>query len=127
MNIQLIASFLSMLLAVIPQMTNSQAVNSVVTWLEQIIPTLVQEYQDLLPTVKNIIALLKSNAAVTPEQVATLQAQEVVIDKAFDDALAAYLANHPDPAPAASSASAVSASSTDAAVEETSGPLPSAG
>lgn len=106
MNIQLIASFLSMLLAVIPQMTNSQAVNSVVTWLEQIIPTLVQEYQDLLPTVKNIIALLKSNAAVTPEQVATLQAQEVVIDKAFDDALAAYLANHPDPAPAAPAASA---------------------
>lgn len=101
MNIQLIASFLSMLLSVIPQMTNSQAVNSVVTWLEQIIPTLVQEYQDLLPTVKNIIALLKQSAAVTPDQVARLQAQEVVIDKAIDDALAAYLANHPDPAPAA--------------------------
>ncbi len=100
MNIQLIASFLSMLLAVIPQMTNSQAVNSVVTWLEQIIPTLVQEYQDLLPTVKNIIALLKQSSAVTPDQVSKLQAQEAVLDKAFDDALAGYLANHPEPAPA---------------------------
>jgi hypothetical protein len=99
MNIQLIASFLTMLLSVIPQMTNSQTVNSVVTWLEQIIPTLVQEYQDVLPSVKNVIALLKQSSVVTPDQVATLQAQEVVIDKAFDDALAAYLANHPDPAP----------------------------
>lgn len=97
MNIQLIATFLSMLLSIIPQMTNSQAVTNVINWLQQIIPLLVQEYQDVLPSVKNIIALLKANGAVTPDQVATLQAQEAVIDKAFDDALAAYLVNHPDP------------------------------
>ena len=100
MNIQLIASLLTMLLSVIPQMTNSQTINSVVTWLEQLIPTLVQEYSNLLPIVKNIIGLLKQNSAVTPDQVTTLQAQEAVIDKAFEDALSAYLANHPDPAPA---------------------------
>ncbi len=102
MNIQLIASLLTMLLSVIPQMTNSQTINSVVTWLEQLIPTLVQEYTNLLPIVKNIIGLLKQNSAVTPDQLSQLQAQEAVIDKAFEDALAAYLANHPDPAPAAS-------------------------
>lgn len=102
MNIQLIASLLTMLLSVIPQMTNSKTINSVVTWLEQIIPTLVQEYTNLLPIVKNIIGLLKQNSAVTPDQLSLLQAQEAVIDKAFEDALAAYLANHPDPATAAS-------------------------
>ena len=102
MNIQLIASLLTMLLSVIPQMTNSKTINSVVTWLEQLIPTLVQEYTNLLPIVKNIIGLLKQNSAVTPDQLSQLQAQEAVIDKAFEDALAAYLANHPDPAPAAS-------------------------
>ncbi|NTF67989.1 hypothetical protein [Rhizobium rhizogenes] len=125
MNIQLIASFLSMLLSIVPQMTNSQTVNSVVTWLEQIIPTLVQEYQDLLPVVKNIIALMKQSSAVTPEQVATLQAQEAVIDKTFDDALAAYLVNHPDPATASSSSS--SATSTESTDEASAAPLAPAG
>ncbi|NTJ67502.1 hypothetical protein G6M50_05955 [Agrobacterium rhizogenes] len=102
MNIQLIASLLTMLLSVIPQMTNSKTINSVVIWLEQLIPTLVQEYTNLLPIVKNIIGLLKQNSAVTPDQLSQLQAQEAVIDKAFEDALSAYLANHPEPAPAAS-------------------------
>lgn len=102
MNIQLIASLLTMLLSVIPQMTNSQAITSIVTWLDQLIPTLVQTYSNLLPIVKKIIGLLKQNSAITPDDLAKLEAQEAVIDKAFDDALAAYLANHPDPAPAAS-------------------------
>ncbi|MBM7044654.1 hypothetical protein [Rhizobium lusitanum] len=104
MNIQLIATFLSLLLSVIPQMSNSAQVTSVVNFLQQIIPTLVQEYSDLLPVVKNIIALLKQNGVVTPEQNAAMMAVDAQIDKAFDDALAAYLVNHPDPAPTASPA-----------------------
>ncbi len=104
MNIQLIATFLSLLLSVVPQMTNSQQVNSAVNFIQQIIPMLVKEYSDLLPIVKNILALLKQNGAVTPEQNAAMMAVDAQIDKAFDDALAAYLANHPDPAPVASPA-----------------------
>lgn len=127
MNIQLIASLLSMLLSVIPQMTSSKAVASVVNWLEQIIPLLVQEYQDILPTVKNVIALLKQSSAVTPDQVTTLQAQEVVIDKAFDDALAAYFANHPDPAPAAASVGSEAPAADTAGAAEANGPLSPAG
>jgi beta-phosphoglucomutase-like phosphatase (HAD superfamily) len=101
MNIQLIATFLSLLLSVVPQMTNSQQVNSAVNFIQQIIPLLVKEYSDLLPIVKNILALLKQNGTVTPEQNAAMMAVDAQIDKAFDDALAAYLVNHPDPAPTA--------------------------
>ncbi|NTG86223.1 hypothetical protein G6L15_08695 [Agrobacterium rhizogenes] len=125
MNIQLIASFLSLLLSAIPQMSNSQQINSVVAWLQQIIPTLVQEYQDLLPVVKNIIALLKQNTAVTAEQNAAMQAVDAQIDKAFDDALAAYLVNHPDPAIASNSGAA--AASTESADEASASPLAPAG
>lgn len=128
MNVQLIATLLNMLLAIVPQMTNSKAVASVVTWLEGLIPLLVQEYQDLLPTVKNLIGLLKQNTAVTPDQITALDAQEAVIDKAFDDALAAYLEKHPDPAPAAPVASTNSeTSAATVATAEADGPLSPAG
>lgn len=102
MNIQLIATLLNMLLAVIPQINDSKTVASVIAWLQSLIPQLVDAYQNLLPIVTRIIGLLKQNSAVTPDQLASLKEMDAQIDKAHDDALTAYLANHPDPAPPAS-------------------------
>lgn len=87
MNI--IALLMTMLETIAPTLTGSGAIQSVVTTLTQIVPVLVKEYQDVLPSVKNIISALGENGDVTDEQWDQLEALEAVIDKAFEDAAAA--------------------------------------
>jgi len=127
MNVQVVLGMLNILLAAIPQMTSSKVVSQTVAWLLQIEPILVQFSEDLGPIISNIVAAFSANPATTATQLAALKVLDAKTDKDFDDAIAAYLANNPDPAPSASSASAGSPTSTDAAVTETDGPLPSAG
>ncbi|GAC1042239.1 hypothetical protein [Rhizobium sp. No.120] len=127
MNVQVVLGMLNILLAAIPQMTSSKVVSQTVAWLLQIEPILVQFSEDLGPVISNIVAAFSANPATTATQLAALKVLDAKTDKDFDDAIAAYLANNPDPAPAASSESAVSSTSTGAAATEADGPLPSAG
>jgi hypothetical protein len=94
-NITLAGSILQSILALIPQITNSKAINTIIAMLVQILPVIIQEAQDLLMPVKNIIAALSSHGQVTPDQLAMLDTLDQQIDAAYDAAWAAYIANHP--------------------------------
>lgn len=64
---------------------NVALVNSIITALEQWMPLIITEGGVLITTVKNIIATL-STSAVTPDQVASLQALDAKCDAAFEAA-----------------------------------------
>lgn len=106
MNVQVVLGMLNILLAAIPQMTSSKVVSQTVAWLLQIEPILVQFSEDLGPVISNIVAAFAANPATTATQLAALKVLDAKTDKDFDDAIAAYLANNPDPAQAAPAASA---------------------
>lgn len=75
---------------------DSQAVQSVINMLVQIIPILIQQYKDVLPAVQNIIAILSSDDATTAEQRAKLEELDAMVDAAFDQAVLDYDKNHPE-------------------------------
>lgn len=64
---------------------NSGLISEVVQTLVALMPTLVKEYRDLLPEVKNIIAALRSGP-LTDDQQAALAALEQQADAAFEAA-----------------------------------------
>ncbi|TGP28187.1 hypothetical protein EN875_032020 [Mesorhizobium sp. M2D.F.Ca.ET.232.01.1.1] len=99
MNATVAITLLQTILTLIPQITSSKAVNTVITALIQIIPIAVQEAQDLLGPIRNIIATLSANDKTTADQLAALKALDAQVDAAFDDAVTAYLAKR-GPAPA---------------------------
>lgn len=65
---------------------NADLISEIVTALQQIVPVLVQEYKDLVPIVKNVIAALKGADGITPEQWTALDALETQIDNEFEQA-----------------------------------------
>lgn len=80
------------LLAVIGQISSALGgteITAVITTLSQIIPALVGEVEDVVPMIKNIIAALQSNTAITPEQQAQLAALDAQCDQAFEAAAVA--------------------------------------
>lgn len=97
MNTTMIVMILSALLSALQSLgVNAGTVTNVINLLIAIVPTLVKEYQDAVPIVKNIISLLKSSGQLTDAQMATLDEQEAKIDADYDKASADYDANHPD-------------------------------
>lgn len=55
-------------------------------------PTVIQEYKDLKPVVKNIITALKADPSTLPAQLEDLEKAEVLIDAAFEAAAAKAIA-----------------------------------
>jgi hypothetical protein len=102
MTLQSIMGILNIILALIPQITNSKVVSQTVALLLQLEPTLVQYAEEVGPIISNIVAAFEANPATTATQIAALKVLDAKTDKDFDDAISAYLANHPDPAPVAS-------------------------
>lgn len=89
----LIPLLVSLLGQVVPLIGgNSSLISTVIQALVQLVPLLTQEFKDLLPIVQGIIADLKGNAAVTPDDMATLDALNAQVDAAFDAAAAAATA-----------------------------------
>lgn len=76
-------------LSQIAPVLGSSAITSVITALVQIVPTLITTVEDVVPMVKNIIAALQSNTAVTADQLAQLQALDAQVDAAFEAAATA--------------------------------------
>lgn len=68
---------------------SAQVIVSIISMLEQAIPFLVKEYQSIAPMIKNIIAVLRNNDQVTPDQQAQLNVLEAQTDAAFEAAAAA--------------------------------------
>jgi len=94
-----IALVLSVLDDLAPLVSSSSTIGNIIGLLEQYLPIVAQTATNLITPIKNIIAALSSNSAVTADQLAALQALDAQADAAFDAALAAYnAANPPDPA-----------------------------
>lgn len=85
-----VTGLLGLLAKIVPAVAgNSTAVGSTISTITTLVPTLIQEYQDVLPFVKNIIATLKNDPATTAAQLAQLKALDKQVDDAFDTAAAA--------------------------------------
>ena len=94
-----IALVLSVLEDFAPLVSGSSTIGNIISLLETYLPIVAQTTTNLITPIKNIIAALSSNSAVTADQLAALQALDAQADAAFDAALAAYnAANPPDPA-----------------------------
>lgn len=99
MNITLLSTTALTLLAdIAPFIDDSTEIGKIIGFLETAIPWVAQEASDLLQPIQAIIAALKNNGAVTPDQITSLQALDAQVDAAFDAALSAYNAAHPAPA-----------------------------
>lgn len=78
-----------------PLITNSNEIGAIINGLQTYLPLITAEASDLIQPVKNIIAALQGNSAVTADQLTALQALDAQADAAFDAALAAYNAANP--------------------------------
>lgn len=74
---------------------DASTIGKIIAALINLLPTLAQEFTDLLGPVRNIIAALSANPAATADQLATLQALDTADDAAFEASVTAYLAAHP--------------------------------
>lgn len=99
---QIITSIVSLLAQLLPTVAGkSILINNIISALVQLIPLITKEVQDVLPMVKNIIAVLKGGAGVTQAQLAQLNALDKQVDDAFEAAAAAALAQDAKPPAAA--------------------------
>lgn len=86
----ILSTLLPLLAKLIPLAAgNSSIITTIVNGLVQVTPVLIQEYQDVLPFVKNIIATLKGDDTTTQAQLQMLAALDAQVDAAFDAASAA--------------------------------------
>jgi len=76
------------LLSMIAPGATGGLIAKIIDALVTIIPIVIKEAKDLAPMVQNIIALLRGNTEITPDQL-DQHAAEVVLDSAFDIADAA--------------------------------------
>ena len=76
-----------------PYVSNAGEIGRIIGIVGSILPIVVKEAKDLAPIISSTIAILRSNTAVTAEQLAALDAYEALIDADFDDALAFARAN----------------------------------
>jgi hypothetical protein len=83
-----IAAILAIIQLVAPGATTT-LISAIITALEQIVPVVVQLAQDLMPQITNIINALRSNSAITQDQLVQLKAVEDQLDAAFEAAATA--------------------------------------
>ena len=79
-------TLLTLVATLVGELTKSSSIQSVITSLQQIVTAGVQEVSDVAPMIKNIIGALKSNAAITADQMAQLEALDAATDAAFEAA-----------------------------------------
>jgi predicted histidine transporter YuiF (NhaC family) len=82
----LATSVIALLTEILPTVGVGTSVGTVITTLTQLIPVAVSEGQALLTPIKNIIAALSGNDAVTPAELTQLQALDAQTDAAFEAA-----------------------------------------
>ena len=84
-----ITAFLALLGEIAPTVTAASTIGNIIGSLTALIPTLTQEYTDVMPIVKNIIADLQGNPASTADQLTQLAALDAQVDQAFEAAATA--------------------------------------
>ena len=95
----MLSTILTILVQIAGATGEASTITSIINALVGLIPTLVQEYEDLVPIVKNIIAALSANPATTADQLATLQQLDAKVDADFE--AAAWAAQAEDTTPPA--------------------------
>lgn len=83
-----IVALLSVIAQIAPTLGAGSTITTIISTLVNLIPTLVKEVQDVAPLVQNIIDALRNNSAITPEQLAALDALEAKADAEFEAAAA---------------------------------------
>lgn len=84
-----IETLLTLIQGLLPELGVTSAANiitQILNALITIVPIIEKDATDFITPVKNIIAALQSNAAVTPDQIAALQQLDAQCDAAFDAA-----------------------------------------
>lgn len=83
-----VMAVLDMIVALLPALgvTPAASVTRVIAALDALLPVVIQEVSTLGPVVKGIIDTLKGGNVVTAEDLASLDAMNVQMDAAFDDA-----------------------------------------
>lgn len=87
--VALIPTALGLLQSVLPVIGAGTQIGKAIALLTQIVPLAIKTAQDVMPTIKNIIAALKSKDGITTEQWNELDKLEQQIDAEFDAAAAA--------------------------------------
>jgi hypothetical protein len=93
----MLSTILTILVQIAGATGEASTITSIINALIQLIPTLVKEYEDLVPIVKNIIASLSANPATTADQLATLQTLDAKVDADFEAAATAAQAQDATP------------------------------
>ena len=91
-----ITTLLTLIASIAGSLNDAAAIANVITVLEQWITAGIEEVESVGPMIKNIIAALQSNSAITADQMTQLQALDAATDAAFEAAAAAAGAA-PDP------------------------------
>ena len=81
-----LTALLAVLVQIAPNIGIPSVIVSIISALENIIPIVVKEFQDVAPMVKNIIAALKNNDSVTQDQLDQLDVLEAKLDADFEAA-----------------------------------------
>ncbi len=82
----IVIQLLTLLAQIVGELQSASSIANVITTLEQIIAAGIEEIQTVAPMIKNIIAALKANTAVTADQMAQLAALDTQTDLAFEAA-----------------------------------------
>ena len=98
MDAKSVEAILETFLTLALQATSSKQVQAIITALIAILPWAIKEAQDLVQPIRNIITVLQNNGSVTDQQMQALQALDADADQGFEDAVTAYLKNHPSTA-----------------------------
>lgn len=76
----IINSVLALLQVIAPSVAAGEPLAKAIGLLTTIVPAVIQEAKDLYPTIKNLIAILRSTDGITQEQLDALDAAEAQID-----------------------------------------------
>lgn len=79
---------LTVIAQIVPSLSLPASITPIITTLIELIPILIKEFQEVVPIVRNIIAGLKENSVITPEQLQQLDELEAKIDAEFEAAVA---------------------------------------
>ena len=85
----IIIQLLTLLAQLAGGLSDANAIASLIATLENIIAAGVEEIQAVAPMIKNIIAALKGNGAITADQMTQLEALDAATDQAFEAAATA--------------------------------------
>ena len=85
---QVVTAVVALIAQIAPAVSTAGTIAKIISSLVALLPALVKFAQDLIPTVKGIIATLKGADGVTPEQLKELDDIEAKIDADYDEAAA---------------------------------------